>query len=137
MVVEYHGSVINDNIPEEVYNNVIKDFITNSESIDLLIVLGSSLQVAPFCALPNLVPKSCTRILVDLCPENAMSNNWSKIKYGSIDMYNNRSNPKSDVKFGKRKVSLRPDWRKHSKWKSQYIITSDCDTWVNKIRHII
>lgn len=140
MVVEYHGSAakdnvvfMGDNIQEEVKNKVILDFVDNPIPIDLLIVLGSSLQVAPFCALPNLVPKSCTRVLVDLCPENAFTNYWSKIKCTPIDMYNNKISPKSDIKICNRKVSLRPQWGNHSKWKSQHIVTNDCDVWVDSI----
>ena len=40
--------------------------------------MGTSLQVAPFCAIPNLVPKTATRVLVDPNPNRVLSlNPWS------------------------------------------------------------
>jgi hypothetical protein len=94
-----------------------------------MLIMGTSLQVAPFCAIPNLVPKACTRILVDINPLNAFTNDWSKTRKSLDEMYGLASG-NSSIKIGSRVVSLKPQWDKHSKWKDQYIITSDCDQWV-------
>ena len=122
MIVEFHGSYEKDNvvmygddISKEVIEQVKEDFIKDIERIDLIIVMGTSLQVAPFCAIPNLVRKDCLRVLVDIKPENA---------------YNNRFNDKtlvSYVKFGKRKVTLRPQW--FNKKRNNLIITEDTDVF--------
>jgi NAD-dependent SIR2 family protein deacetylase len=142
MVVEYHGSLIKDNvilygdsIAQSALDQTAADFINNTDPIDLILVMGTSLQVSPFCAIPNLVNKSCTRILVDICPENAMKNDWSVIKRQPECLYDLRTTmrSKSYIKFGKRKVTLRPQWGHNSRWKSQYIIKSDCDVWSNEI----
>lgn len=139
MIVEYHGSLIKgnvvlygDNIPHEAIYQTILDFNSQDNNIDLMLVMGTSLQVAPFCAIPNLVNKHCTRILIDLHPQNAFTNNWTKHKVIPENMYDNYS-ISSQIKIGKRLVSLRPQWGKHSKWKDQYIITSDTDSWSNQI----
>ncbi len=83
-VVEYHGNYVDgtivlygDSIPDTATYSVNKDLI-HDQSTDLLIVMGSSLQVAPFAALPNMVSKDCTRVLVDIAPQYAMKNSWSK-----------------------------------------------------------
>ena len=126
MVVEFHGSYAKDNvviydddISEEVIEQVKKDFIWDIERIDLILVMGTSLQVAPFCAIPNLVRKECLRVLVDIKPEYA---------------FNNRFNDKtlvSYVKFGKRKVTLRPQW--FNKKRNNLIITEDTDVFSKSI----
>jgi NAD-dependent SIR2 family protein deacetylase len=146
MVVEYHGSVFNnkngsdsnivlynDQISSKVISQTVYDFVNNQEPIDLLLVMGTTLQVAPFCALPNLVPKSCTRILIDNCPENAFTNIWTKKKYEIDGLYIKYEMSSLTMKFGKRLISLRPQWDRCSKWKRQHIITSDTDEWVNSL----
>lgn len=140
MVVEYHGSLLKNNvvlygdsIPTSAIYDTITDFVHNKEPVDLILVMGTSLQVAPFCAIPNLVPKSCTRVLVDIHPENAFTNDWTKKKTSPEDMYGLSMSSSATVKFGKRLVSLRPQWVRHSKWKDQHIIVSDTDAWANSI----
>ena len=66
-----------DAIPSQFYHAVDEDFDERSPPIDLLIVMGTSLQVAPFCALPNMVKKDCTRVLVTLNPLSCFSNNFA------------------------------------------------------------
>lgn len=146
MVVEYHGSVFKDNIvlygdpvSKSVIGQTFCDFVENKRSIDLILVMGTSLQVAPFCAIPNLVPKSCTRVLVDINPSNAFVNAWSKQTKEPESIYAN-TRCKTSVKFAKgcasaekRVVSLRPAWQQRGKWKSQYIVTSDVDKWAGEV----
>lgn len=135
-VVEYHGSLLKndvvlygDKIPDNAIKQTISDF---AGSVDLMIVMGTSLQVAPFCSLVNLVSKSCTRVLVDIKPQNAFTNEWSLKKNDLEEMYSLPSS-KSTIKIGSREVSLRPQWSSNSKWKDQHIIESDCDEWAKSI----
>lgn len=137
-IVEFHGNygdgsmvLYGDPIPNTVLPNIIEDFVKDQD-IDLLIVMGSSLQVAPFCALPNLVTRNCTRILVDINPENAMVNPWSKKTTNIYGLYSDHSELCSWTKFGKRRVSLRPQW-KSGKYKEEYIIQIDCDEWSKSV----
>ena len=44
--------------------------------VDLVLVMGTSLQVAPFCAVPNLAPKTAYRVLVDPTL-SALCNPWT------------------------------------------------------------
>jgi NAD-dependent SIR2 family protein deacetylase len=138
-VVEYHGSILKNNmvlygdaIPGMATRQTIDDF-TNPIPVDLMLVMGTSLQVAPFCAIPNLVNKSCVRILVDINPKNAFTNDWSIQKNNPDEMYKSPTSL-STIKIGNRVVSLRPQWQKPGKWKDQYVITSDCDVWVSNIK---
>lgn len=142
MVVEYHGSLVKnsvvlygDGIPQSALSQTTKDLIENTEPIDLMLVMGTSLQVAPFCAIPNLAPKSCTRILLDIHPENAFINDWTVVKRTPECLYDLSTGMRqtSFIKFGKRAVSLRPQWGHHTKWKSQYIVRQDCDSWSDEI----
>lgn len=138
-VVEYHGSILKNNvvlygdkISDEVTKQTIEDF-NGLVPIDLMLVMGTSLQVAPFCAIPNLVNKSCVRILVDINPKNAFKNDWSIKKFNPEEMYTSPPSL-SVIKIGNRVVSLRPQWAKPEKWRNQYIIQSDCDLWVALIK---
>ena len=124
--------MIHDNIPHNAIKQTIDDFVSVPNSVDLIIVMGTSLQVAPFCGIPNLVSKSCTRVLVDINPENTFTNKWSYKKSRLDGMYSLPSS-KSTINFGSRNVSLRPQWGKHSKWKDQHIIKCDCDDWSQSI----
>lgn len=137
-VVEYHGSLLKNNvvlygdsIPDNATRQTIIDFVDFDE-VDLILIMGTSLQVAPFCAIPNLVRKSCVRILVDINPQNAFNNDWSGNRKSLDEMYG-LAPSNSTIKFGSRVVSLKPQWGQHSKWKDQYIIQSDCDRWVQNI----
>ena len=133
VLVEYHGNytkgtivLYGDDIPVEANLQAERDLV----DADLLIVMGSSLQVAPFCALPNMTSKKCTRVLVDLYPRNAMTNRWSK-RQGPMSLY---TEPVlSSVEFSGRDVTLRSLWRDHKKYPKQYIYTADCDDWANAV----
>ena len=153
MVVEYHGSLLQndvllygDEIKQSTIDSVITDFVTPVKPVDLLIVLGSSLQVSSFCALPNLVTKACPRVLVDLYPSNAMTNSWSKLPVNYDDVGHSGISSKSHTTFrsGRRRinVTLRSLWARKdacgqcSKYKEQYIIVGDIDDWASSImRH--
>ncbi|CAD7937585.1 unnamed protein product [Amoebophrya sp. A25] len=50
------------------------------EEVDLIFVFGTSLQVSPFCAIPNLAAKNCVRVLVNSPLQDCLENGWSKKK---------------------------------------------------------
>jgi NAD-dependent SIR2 family protein deacetylase len=135
-VIEYHGSVHKNNIisyNQKISENVIKQTIEDfTNDIDLIIVMGTSLQVAPFCALPNLVNKKCVRALINIHPEHAYTNDFHNNKRIINGIDSNVLRQKSYVKFGKRVVTLRQSWNNKSKWSQQYIIKSDIDDWCNQ-----
>jgi NAD-dependent SIR2 family protein deacetylase len=71
LVVECHGSIdknnivlYDDDLPDSMYDALEKDF--GSKEIDFMLVLGTSLTVQPFCAIPNLVRKGAFRAWVTL-----------------------------------------------------------------------
>lgn len=120
-VVEWHGTLVNpvlygDPIDKELIDNCKHDF----DQADLVIVMGTSLQVAPFCALPNLAPPTCQRVLINPSIKDCISNAWDK----------SRENIRcvSYTKFGKRKVTLRSQWNSKKKWvNKQLLLSMKCD----------
>jgi NAD-dependent deacetylase len=120
-VVEWHGTLSNpvlygDPINREMIDNCTQDF----SQADLVIVMGTSSQVAPFCALHNLAPPTCQRVLVNPNIRDCLSNAWDKSR--------ENMNCVSYVKFGKRKVTLRPQWANRKKWVGkQLVLSMTCD----------
>lgn len=142
MVVEFHGSFLKgdivmsgDGISHKVLERVNEDLIEQHKDIDLVIVMGTSLQVAPFLALPNIPSKKCCRVLVDKQPQNCYTNNWTPKRSSIMEMcdYQNNSILTTTMKLGNRKISLQAQWNPRGKWKNQHIITSDCDAWSEQI----
>ena len=57
-----------DDLPKRFTDCCDQDFSINNDklgNVDLVLVFGTSLQVAPFCAIPNMALKGCTRVLVN------------------------------------------------------------------------
>lgn len=50
-----------ENLPERFYELPEEDF----DKCDLLIIMGTSLEVQPFASLINRVPKNCLRLLIN------------------------------------------------------------------------
>jgi len=139
-IVEFHGSIskgstvmYGDNIPDNVLKMVTEDFIVDND-IDMVIVMGTSLQVAPFCALPNLVDKHCPRILIDKNPKYAMTNNFSPKNKTEPDGLYSEPAPLSYIKISGRRVTLRPTWN-IKKYLHQLIVESDVDDASRQIIH--
>lgn len=135
-VVEFHGNLVDgtvvmygDDIPISAQESVIMDFVLNPVPVDLMIVMGTSLQVSPFCAIPNAVPKSCVRILVDIQPENAYTNDWTN-QTGSM---RSRTYVTFQQRRIKRKITLRSQWPKSSKWRRQYILRMPTEEFANAV----
>lgn len=141
LIVEFHGSIIKDDvvmygdpIPSSAMEQVKQDFVDNVDEVDLIIVMGTSLQVLPFAALPNMVRKSCCRVLVNKFPEHCFKNNWTP-KHGTDKFSSLDPEPvqfTTTSMFG-RKVSLQAAWNPRGKWKNQYIIAKDCDDFSNLV----
>eukprot|EP00928_Gymnodinium_smaydae_P090197 TRINITY_DN74039_c0_g1_i1.p1 TRINITY_DN74039_c0_g1~~TRINITY_DN74039_c0_g1_i1.p1 ORF type:complete len:348 (+),score=25.30 TRINITY_DN74039_c0_g1_i1:33-1046(+) len=137
-VVEAHGSftshnlvLYGDDLPASFYSTLRTDFPdkdASADHCDLILVLGSSLQVAPFCGVPNLASRLVPRILVTKSPHVCFTNPFSKTT--SRSPYDYSSCPQeSCVKLGSRKVSLRPQWHGKSKYVEQHVFDEDVDNW--------
>lgn len=85
-IVEFHGNFIKDTtvlygdpIPPSVITSLNNDM--NDKEVDLIIVMGTTLKVAPFCNIPKMVSNECQRVLVDLYPNEV---EWSYMKNDQI-----------------------------------------------------
>jgi NAD-dependent SIR2 family protein deacetylase len=142
MVVEMHGSIDSDvvffgeDIPSHVINQIKIDLVDDVGLVDLVLVFGTSLQVMPFAALPNMVRKNCTRILIndDLSMIRPLAR---KHKQEGLE-----SRMCSSVKICGRKVATSPSWENSStkesklhlsKWSHQYLCQAKCDDWVRQV----
>ena len=124
-IIQSHGSMrdgtvvlYGDPLPDNFYQACEDDFKCPKEPVDLVIVMGTSLQVAPFCAIPNLVPKNADRVLVDPCPARVTSRNpWST----------------TTTKLGGQDVKLCSLWKtKDSPWEHELMIKSTSDDFVRQ-----
>jgi NAD-dependent histone deacetylase SIR2 len=130
-VVHFHGTMENitrfgEPIDPNVLKMVEKDFVLDCD-IDCVLVMGTRLSVSPFNALPNLVPCTCFRILVNLDP---IESNRRIVDAGLV--FGNSC----PVRFGKRLVTTRQSWNhsKSTKWRrNQRIIYADVQKWAREL----
>ena len=114
---------------------MIKD--NSCDSCDLMLVLGSSLQVAPFCAVPNIAIRSVPRVLVSSRAHEFRTNMFAEQE--SRDRFQRTVSYSSWVKFRRRTVSLRPQWGPHfvgrgsSKYREQWVFPENTDTWTQRL----
>ena len=122
-IIQAHGSMRDGTVVlygDPLYDNFYKacedDFKSPKNPVDLVIVMGTSLQVAPFCCIPNLVPKNATRVLVDPFPQRVISlNPWTT----------------SSIQLGGSNVKLCSFWKKeNSPWENEILIKSTSDNFV-------
>ncbi len=107
------------------------------DECDCIIVLGSTLQTAPFCAIPNMVKQSCLRILVRDNVNLCFSNRWSdNKKHNIVDCtnqidHNYKPCINTFIKVKKQKISILPKWRKNegTKYKQQMIFDTKPEHW--------
>ena len=121
-IVQAHGSMRNgtvvlygDKLPPRFYKSCEDDFNNTENPVDLVLVMGTSLQVAPFCSIPNLAPKTATRILVDPSPNRVIClNPWS-----------------TTTKLAGFDVELGSLWKKpETHWKNELLVKSTSDDFV-------
>jgi len=133
IVCECHGAARNgsivlygDPIPQRFHDCCARDF--DRGQVDLILVFGSALQVAPFCGVPNLAPRGCVRVLVNRDLGDCIRNQFSRSAVGYYGMVST-----DHARIGKRKdVPLRPLWtdqKGNKKWR-QLLIEGDCDDFV-------
>lgn len=124
MIIEAHGNfekettvLYGETMPRRFWEQAVLDFLKCPIKPDLLLVMGTSLQTAPFCALPNFVPKTCVRALITLNLIEARTNCYNK-KPGS-----------QSVKFEKHSVSVKSKWgpKYRHRWPRQYLLDMDTD----------
>ena len=137
-VVEFHGNwktgvtFFGASISEEALATVKEDLIVNVDQVDLVLVLGTSLQVFPFAALPNMVRKTCARIIVsrDLSYIPRPSRKQPQTGFSNV------------INVCGQKVTTKPIWidRRYtregiylSKWRNQYMLEMDCDGFATAI----
>lgn len=142
MVVECHGSICEDNLV--LYGDALLQRFTDmvsidfdpqlliEERVDLMLVIGTSLQVAPFCGLANMAPKYCTRVLINRNLHHCM-----KTPYGAETWV------EAGYKFGNtttigscKSVSLSSHWAdrtkiRKKKWR-QLLAENDCDAFIQQ-----
>merc|ERR1712060_343072 len=75
------GSLVmyGDPMPKQFDQCCRQDFEcpSSGSNVDLLLVFGTTLRVAPFCTLPNMAPQGCTRVLVNNNLQNCLRNHGS------------------------------------------------------------
>lgn len=144
-VVECHGSLrdgsvvlYGDGLPERVNRCLAEDFGPCEAGIDLVLVFGTALQVAPFCAIPNLAPRGCARVLVNRCLDDCMHNEWSRPptrqRHALLDCYGGLGGGfklACSMKLAGRAVSLSPQWADTRRWR-QLLCEEACDEWVKR-----
>lgn len=160
MVVECHGSfrdgscvLYGDPMPDSVDETCRRDFGPESSPVDLVLVVGTSLQVAPFCAVPNLAKKGCARVLVNACLQDCLTNGFSRCGgprvqdsierssrscslYDDCDdsMYRAQAQVSTARLGGWKAVTLRPLWRSREgdkRWR-QLLIEARCSEFVER-----
>jgi len=175
-IVEVHGSLRSPNslvlygdlLPRKFSESLEKDFDENikhgnhpdhtsnsnsstSNETDLIIVMGTSLQVAPICALPNLANSKCTRLLINSPLDDCLKNTWSKVKgnqsvskaekkistaavvgSGSSKSSKDSHTAASAISLCGRSVTLRPLWKDRKKYPNQLLVDSSCDSFVQR-----
>ena len=150
-VVECHGAfgdgstvLYGDDLPERFFECATIDFVESRE-VDLLLVMGTSLQVAPFCALPNLAPPGSVRVLVNRSLADCLVNNWSPQStrtstYAATDLAGPTGMAlNSSTRLGGQSVSLRPFWtaRKGDRRWQQLLVEGDADDFVCRFRDVL
>ena len=113
--------------------------------VDLVLVFGTSLQVAPFCGVPNMAPRGCTRVLINRSLVDCTTNPWGgcaprlrsrQSDYGSGAHGSDCRMSATSMRIGKRKaVPLRPLWgvkdARKKNW-AQLLVEDDCDAAVGR-----
>eukprot|EP00931_Biecheleriopsis_adriatica_P066360 TRINITY_DN40735_c0_g1_i1.p1 TRINITY_DN40735_c0_g1~~TRINITY_DN40735_c0_g1_i1.p1 ORF type:complete len:401 (-),score=65.65 TRINITY_DN40735_c0_g1_i1:47-1249(-) len=149
LVVEVHGALrdssivlYGDQLPQRFSRCCTEDFPRDGSTVDLVIVFGTSLQVAPFCGVPNMAPKGCSRVLVNQRLDDCRVNNWSQRRYANDDFDflaqglggTPAWRPSTTTTIGAQKeVQLRPLWwdfKARRRWK-QLCIESTCSSFVH------
>lgn len=144
-VVEVHGALhdssivlYGDPLPAHFFEAVLTDFARSTEAVDLVLVVGTALQVAPFCAVPNLAPSGATRVLINRSLADVMVNDWSRSAPSGFDMgcYGSSGGMVActTTRLAGRNVSLRPKWGGHGRsrrW-TEALIEDESDAVVER-----
>ena len=95
-----------DALPDRFWRLIAEDF----PECDLLIIIGTSLAVAPFNQLVNQVPSTCPRLLINLSKTAEHSGSFA---YRAIMWFNRIFNRVAGLKFdGSDKSKIRDVWWK-------------------------
>lgn len=109
-----------DDLKPRFYKSLSEDFSNNFCYCDMLIVLGSSLKVAPFCAVANLPTRNAIRLLVNTPLSDCFSNPFND--------YSMRKREKISVKLAGRNVQSQSFWgSRDGKWKNEVMLEMKTD----------
>eukprot|EP00908_Phaeocystis_cordata_P012596 Transcript_23577.p1 GENE.Transcript_23577~~Transcript_23577.p1 ORF type:complete len:368 (+),score=100.30 Transcript_23577:92-1105(+) len=156
LVVEVHGNLFDnslvlygDQVRPRLATCAAADFSERRRGgdgppVDLVLVMGTSLQVAPFCALPNLAPPGCTRVLVNRRLADALTNDWCAPAHGGLDaaagLYDSGglyggglARLSSSIKLAGRPVTLRPKWGREGKVWRQLLVEDECEAFLGRM----
>lgn len=101
--IEFQIVLYEDNLPFS-FQKALKEDFESSNYCDVLLVLGTSLQVAPICGIPNMLPNDKIRVIV--------TKNVSDI------LQNSHDHPAYKSYWGKKK------------WKNELLIRDTSDNFV-------
>ena len=146
MVVECHGSMhrpetlvlYGDPLPSHFSVRVNEDFDDSMSKVDLVLVMGTSLQVAPFCCLPNIAPRGSTRVLVNRRIDHCLKNGFSSSKPELLVADGGGRVVTKTMSIGRRKhIKLESMWtgREGRKRWRQLLVESDCDEFVRRYQN--
>jgi len=138
-IVECHGNYIDGIIgygcalSNDVYVSLINDFLISPEDRpDLLLVMGTRLQVAPVCAIPNLL-KNIDKFVIINDKNDVLKNSFKNCNNGGFNNggfvnknYITLSYTNNKKKI-KRKVSLQ------AKWKKYQILEMPCEDYCTSV----
>eukprot|EP01012_Entosiphon_sulcatum_P053704 TRINITY_DN7394_c0_g1_i1.p1 TRINITY_DN7394_c0_g1~~TRINITY_DN7394_c0_g1_i1.p1 ORF type:complete len:602 (-),score=63.14 TRINITY_DN7394_c0_g1_i1:13-1794(-) len=119
-----------DPLPPGFESQVARDF--SETGPDCVLVLGTCLQVAPFCALPNMVPRNSVRVLANRPIADCLQNGFTPTRRDPTEMYANSGRcVQSSTRLAGRSVSLRSRWR-DGHWPSEVLYDGLTDTFANE-----
>ena len=100
-------------------------------------ICTTSIQVAPFCAFPNLAPRGCARVLVNKPLHHCLVNAWTpapRSRHGDDDhgMYGSSCTMASSAKIVGVLVTLRPLWRDPRRYRN-VLVEDTCDRFAARV----
>lgn len=82
-IIEFHGNYLDDTIVlygDDINKDNVLQSYDDMRYVDLIIVMGSSLQVHPFCDIPKVANRNCKRLLIDREPDTIYCKGYERIK---------------------------------------------------------
>lgn len=141
LVIECHGSIrdgtvvmYGDALPNAFFSSCREDFrALPHPPVDLVLVMGTSLQVAPVCAVPNLAPPGAIRVLINRRIADCLTNSFNPTPCSPY-RFNPTIRSSSSTKLGGRLVTLRSQWTSLKRWRGkQLLVEKDGDVFLTRM----